>query len=397
MIVKNIRMWEGKNDCRLIATVSCGTLSTATNFDLWYAFPKEYKQFISLTGNPFIAALLLPSMSMCEPLIIDGPISPQLYSASSKIMDIFHSWDKSFKKIKIKAEDCVNVMDPIANASFFSGGVDSFYTILKNAELHQNDADSISHLILIHGFDIPLNNEEMFNKVFKNIYKIGERLGKKVITVKTNLRDVTKAYVKWGIYHGGALVSIALGLEKLLKKVYIASADSYAQLIPTGLTPYLDPLWSTENLIFEHDGAEATRLEKIQNKIIKSPVALENLRVCWKNVAQKFNCCECEKCLRTMISLSLLGVLEKCSTFNKPISLEKVRNLEIDDSTAMFFKENLELARTLKDDSAMLLSIKTCLRKNGYYKRFENLKTFLKKIDENVAAGSLKNIYRLLR
>ena len=40
-----------------------------------------------------------------------------------------------------------------------------------------------------------------------------------------------------------------------------------------------------------------------------------HLRVCWKNYGRRDNCCRCEKCLRTMLMLDLLGKLGPFEAF----------------------------------------------------------------------------------
>src|SRR6185503_7279803 len=105
-----------------------------------------------------------------------------------------------------------------------------------------------------------------------------------------------------------------LMLRPMTGRVFIAATHTYAFLRPWGSSPLLDPLWSTEATRFVHDGAEATRCEKIMNWICRSELALENLRVCLSN-DDRYNCGRCEKCVRTMIPIYVAGCLEQCPVF----------------------------------------------------------------------------------
>jgi hypothetical protein len=91
---------------------------------------------------------------------------------------------------------------------------------------------------------------------------VAEGLGKELIEVETDLSAFSSPVVGWGMYHGAALASVALLFQHLFRKVYIAATYTYSELLPMTSHPMLDPLWSTELTEIEHDGCEATRLDK---------------------------------------------------------------------------------------------------------------------------------------
>lgn len=67
-------------------------------------------------------------------LKIEGPISARLLKNIGTIQHIFHEWDNRFNKITVaatpKAADAWSEKRLIG--CFFSAGVDSLYTLLKN-------------------------------------------------------------------------------------------------------------------------------------------------------------------------------------------------------------------------------------------------------------------------
>ena len=88
-----------------------------------------------------------------------------------------------------------------------------------------------------------------------------------------------------------------------LDKVIVPASFSYNQLFSWGSHPVLDPLLSSANTEIIHDGA-VSRIAKTRF-LIEKCIDLSNLRVC--NVASDYNCGKCEKCLRTMVAIELLG------------------------------------------------------------------------------------------
>jgi hypothetical protein len=62
-----------------------------------------------------------------------------------------------------------------------------------------------------------------------------------------------------------------------------------------------------------HDGAAYSRCEKTEY-VSRSAVALRNLHVCFR-AGSDHNCGACEKCLRTMATLDVLGKLPSAKTF----------------------------------------------------------------------------------
>jgi hypothetical protein len=142
------------------------------------------------------------------------------------------------------------------------------------------------------------------------VRSVAEAFNKRVIVVRTNVKDHLLRYTHWDFSHRAALASVALCLEGSISKCIIASTCSYAELHPWGSHPILDPLWSTESLQFLHDGTEALRVDKLP-LIADSKLAMKYLRAC-DNPSSSGHCGECEKCLRTMVGLHVIGRLADC-------------------------------------------------------------------------------------
>jgi hypothetical protein len=273
--------------------------------------------------EPFLAAALLPTSRLGAPLRVHGAVSPRLLANLPTILGVFHSWDSGYHQIPVVAQ-AGTPGEPVrpATACFFSGGVDSFYTLLK----HQHD---ITTIIFIHGFDISLDRARLRELVSQKIQHVATSLGKTLIEVETNVKQLREPYVSWEDYHGAALASVALALAPHCNRIYVAASRSYGDLSPWGSHPIVDPLWSTDSVAIVHDGCEATRLEKTQ-RIVESAVVRRTLRVCWESPNDEYNCGRCRKCLFAKARLRAIGALERVRTFDADLDLRALERLPLD-------------------------------------------------------------------
>lgn len=348
MKISNVQLRTDNDSVSLTADCSLRQFGADT---IYFKFDKKYKDFIATDASPFAAALLIPAMKLGSDLVIDGEISEQLYNGLHEIMAVVLQWNLGLKKISIIVNNVKkDSYDPKEAASFFSGGVDSFYTYLKN----KNSTDQkIKYFILANGYDISLSNTKLWDVALGTVQDIAQSEGIELITVESNLRDLIEPILTWNYTHGGCLAALGLALRKELNAVYIASTYSAEQLFSNGTHPQLDHCWSTETLKFIHDGTEMSRVGKTKY-IAHEPIVLENLRVCYLNKRNKFNCGQCEKCIRTMVGLYIAGTLDQSKTFPHTIDNEVVRKIipEAED-TAIFQIENLNELRKMHLDEKL--------------------------------------------
>lgn len=316
-----------------------------------------------LSGNceSFLAGGILPCMKVGgDQLIAEGEVSQRLISALSTIQDIYCIWDSSLHRTEIT--NIIPVPRPSSTenrvGTFFSGGVDSFYTFLK----HQ---DEITDLIFVHGLDIRLNDISLREKVSKKICEVASSFGKNIIEIETNIRGFFDLYVDWGLLgHGAALAAIGHLLCSTFHRIFIPATHTYAELFPWGSHPVLDPLWSSESLQFTHDGCEATRVEKV-SLIAKYDIALQTLRVCWENPNSSYNCGRCEKCLRTMINLKVNNALDQCTTFDEELDVKNVLKINAEgESVRAFIEENLNALKKSRTDDELERALQKVLNKS---------------------------------
>ena len=322
--------------CELRARVTCEAELAPYDgqpiapFDLWYRFPAQYQEALtSHNGDPFLAALLVPAMTLGERLEIPAPVSPVLLRALPEMQAILHRFDPRQRRIEVAAPARERPLAANETAGgvglFFSLGVDSFYSLLKNQRDHPRDVETISHLIAVHGMDVGHEgwDERVPPAMGENWRRVARESGTALLPVTTNLRVVLEPLALWTMTHGAALASIALALGSVFRAVRIAASTTYDQLYPWGSHPLLDPLWSTEAVRFIHDGCELDRIDKTA-LVAQSQLALDTLRVC-SGMTPGYNCGRCVKCLPTMIDLLQLGALNRCRTLPHAIDAEELR------------------------------------------------------------------------
>ena len=339
---------------------------------LWYRIPSGFEPVAN--ADPFVAAAFFPAMAKGEDIELEEgiTISRMFDGHLRKLQEIFKSWNPLLQYFKVHGEKSVSGTNHSGVASFFSGGVDSLHSLQKNQE-------EITHLIYINGFDFDISPEVFENTIAHNQY-YAEYYNTTLLPVETNYFSfIKKYYVDRPLNHGSCLASVGLLLG--FSKVYIPSSYTYAQAHPWGSTPLTDPMWSTEATTFVHDGAEAKRTEKIQ-LIAQDKKVLDHLIVCWKE--PDCNCCECSKCLRTMLTLNILDL--ETEAFARPFARKNIRQFKVFSPNDLhYIIENLELAIEY-DKPAIASELRRVIRK---YKT----RRILLRIEECLFRGFIKKIY----
>jgi hypothetical protein len=275
---------------------------------------------LTTSGNPWMVALLPLAATLDEPLTVAAPVDETLLDNLREILRIWRTWYPYVGHVALEAPraDAGRHAGGGRVGALFSGGVDSFYTLLRDrAHLHPSQRVRIEDLITIWGFDIPLSDFQAFERLRARFRRFADSAGCELVDVATNLRDTRWRESSWGeIAHGCVLASVCHALESRLARVLIPATGGYRDLHPWASHALTDPLFSSATLQFVHDGAAAKRIEKLE-AIAASPGALGELRVCWR-ARSDVNCGQCTKCLRTMLALQLHGAPNGSSTFPRP-------------------------------------------------------------------------------
>ncbi|MDX2426102.1 MAG: hypothetical protein QNK15_07605 [Cycloclasticus sp.] len=314
------------------------------NFNHRIYKPYFASDHVTLNGSveSAVAIAALGGMQQGLDLHIADVVSPTFIHNQRRLVEIFTNWFPIYKKINIIASDSAQVSKPSTGrvGSFFTGGVDSFYTFIKNKP-------EITDLIYVHGYDVKLTDLARRAAITAMGQAIETSTGVRFIEIETNCIRIFRDYGRWGLHgHGYGLGAVARQLSDYLDRLYIPSSFDYGNLSPWGSHPDTDPLFSDESLEIIHDGCEASRSQKIE-ALGDNALALDHLRVCWERVEGAYNCGCCEKCIRTMTSLYAFGKLEKANTFPSTLDPAAIHKLVIyDDSLVTFAKDNIDVLQS---------------------------------------------------
>lgn len=264
-------------------------------------------------GDALVLSILVPAMRAGSSLQLpdDFPVSSHLAASLDGMQHVWMSWNAGLKKVKLKA----SLYEPSPSSGpaglFYAGGVDSSFSLLCRL-------DELDSLIVAFGFDHTMSEAEMAANLDRNT-RFARHLGKELIAVETNhSRFVRELSVSRTFVFGATLASIGLLLG--LRKCYMASSHSAANVRPDGSNPVLDHRFSNGMTEVIHDDVSVTRLEKTW-AVAKNADFLDNLRVCWEFPNE--NCGACPKCVRTMTALRL------CSATGPfpPLDVRRIRTM----------------------------------------------------------------------
>jgi hypothetical protein len=315
----------------------------APSDELWFEFDEALEESISTSGSPWLLAALPLAFARGEPLSVEAQVDPVLVANAQALQTVWAGWYPRFQPIELRVDPQSQASKSAGrSACFFSGGVDSYYTMLHS---RGSGGPAIDDLLLVHGFDISIGEQAGWLQARDSALAASRAWGTPLITIGTNLRATRFREVHWDrLGSGPALGSVGLLLEKCYDTIYISSTWSGDALHPLSSHPQTDPHYSTRSTTFIHYGDWANRIPKTEF-ISRDPLALQHLRVCWQPPGGA-NCGRCLKCVRTMIALDILGKLEEATAFPAGgLDLEHVRHLYLGDKWR-YYKHLIPFARS---------------------------------------------------
>lgn len=235
--------------------------------------------------------------------------------------EVKRSYTEMYPEIDFKGKIIVNkiVDNDISNVKnesmlFFSGGVDSFYSLInlyKESPL----------LCTVWGIDMFFEDGEGWNNVTSQVKETAQEFDLSYTFVKTSFRsilnyDVLNAnYAKpnhenwWhGFQHGIAIITHAAPIAYYygIRRITLAATASMKSTEDyiCASTPIIDNNIKFCGCNCIHEGFESSRNDKIRKLCRFSEMTNKKMRfrVCWEQ-RNGYNCCVCEKCTRTYMAI----------------------------------------------------------------------------------------------
>lgn len=281
---------------------------------LWIEMPRLPEMPEDDDAEPFLLMAILPAMAEGRHIQVEGAISRELQASLVDFGDIWNCWDpKQFKKIECTASGYLAEPKTYHNryaVSAFSGGLDSTFTAWRHKTGTDPQVMELRYCMMVHGFDIPLRKETMFQRMFANGERALNSLDLELVAVRTNCRRIFT--LNWLIWHGPA-VAACLQLFKGMCGAGLLGGTfgCKAQLFPYGSNPISDPLLSTAGFKIIHDGIAYSRIKKF--KALRNwPAGYDSLRICFEGIdkdrIQEGNCGKCSKCVRSILRIHFEGL-----------------------------------------------------------------------------------------
>jgi hypothetical protein len=321
---------EERND---VVRLSCDViLGTGTTRNLWIDWPAEARSQVSATIDPFVVMLLPLAGRTKQPIATAYPVAEILHHNLHEAMAVYESYfPKLFSQFDLRMPMERRPRGWGQSASFYSGGVDSLFTI---AELEDRAAagtgTAVDQLWIVHGFDIRLADTALWDRVWNTLSSAPPVRQKQCYWIRTNiLEDFYGDSVPWPLLgFGPALGGVAKAAVSQVSRVYVGSWTKYGNVVPHASTPLVDPLWSCDQQDIVHFSARFGRDTKL-DRLVQHPELLAILRVCYLNPRGEYNCGHCEKCVRTQLQLRIFDAQESASSFKWPLAPETVARVRL--------------------------------------------------------------------
>jgi hypothetical protein len=261
------------------------------------------------SAEAFASALWLPALHADRDLEIDAPLDPSFVDNLNAFAAVAHEW-WGYQPRRIRSAGRRTLEPPPtvhATALCFTGGVDSFYSLLRTPP-------TPDVLVYVVGYDVSLAEPARAGIVESHVRAVADAVGARAVVIHSDLRQhPVVAALNWEWAHGGALAAVGHLLADVVGTTRISSTFDLADDRPWGSHRRTDPLFSAADARIEHVGVEIPRDEKLA-AMCHEPLVQQHLRVCWEHLTDDLNCGQCDKCVITMVELDLCGALDAVAT-----------------------------------------------------------------------------------
>lgn len=324
---------EKNNNCVVYNFICDGTISRALysnrKFFIEYGFDiMDIPN--SILSVPFLANLI-PIVWVYNAQIEIEEIDEDFLMCLDEVK---RSYAEMYPKIDFKGKIIVNkiVSNNISNKEnksllFFSGGVDSVCSLIK---LYKE----FPLLCTLWGSDLFFQDGDGWINAVSQIKEIARKFDLEYTFIKTSFRNVINYdvlntnYAKpnhenwWhGFQHGIAIIAHAapIAYHFNIRRINLAASFSMKSVedFTCSSTPIIDNNVKFCGCYCIHEGFENSRNDKIRKICRFSEMTHKkiNLRVCWEQ-RNGYNCCVCEKCVRTYMAILSEGYHPKAFGFD---------------------------------------------------------------------------------
>ena len=315
MRISGAQVCERHGEIEYRFRVDCPGFSDA----LWYRIESKFANLVADLSDAALAALLIPAMARGAAIHIDGAVSKRLYyNLAGPYQRLLQHVIPSLRAVGIyPGELRSNTQRACGVATGFSGGIDSYCVL---ADHHYSDAGfKLTHLLFnnVGSHGRGKKGAVLFQERHARAARVAERMGLPLVKLDSNTDAFYTDAIGFEQTHTPRNAAVALLLQGGLGRYLYASGHGYADTFvgEAKSTAYSDavalPLLSTDVLDAVSAGAHYTRVEKTL-RVAEVADSHDSLDVCM-NPHRAGNCSACAKCLRTLLTLDIAGLLDRYS------------------------------------------------------------------------------------
>ncbi|MRH42728.1 hypothetical protein GH741_08510 [Aquibacillus halophilus] len=277
----------------------------------------------SLLIIPFLANVT-PIAWVTNSIIYCGQVDLQFYKSLNVLKDYFKSMYPSFLcesdlTPNLIINNDTHLKENSKSALFFNNGIASVASSIQRR-------DDEPLLISVWGAETEVTNQEAWQAVSEELRNFATSFDTKVSVIKSNFRDMINYEELNGsfeeligghwwtkIQHDLGIIGLSapLAYHHQITKLYIGATHQPSFISPFGSDIEIESniSWGSDLLQVFPQGYVLTRHEKIAliSNYIKTYDSTLKIKAC-QNTQISHNCSNCEKCIRTMISMLLEGL-----------------------------------------------------------------------------------------
>jgi hypothetical protein len=374
---------------------------------IYYEIPAEYSAYVTALPEAFLTVATLPAMRLGETRVaIEGEICPELREGLRESMAWIARWKRNRRPVRLDVElgcshsHVTSAGEGRVAGSLLSGGVDGLSLLRLNHNLYPpGHPRRIEVALVVRGlWDVEAEEapdaEARLQRALEALEPVARDANITVVPVFTNLHNLSDADMPFWHqeYQGAALASFGHIFAPRLEVLSLASTWTVEELEEWGSHPILDHNYGTHDLAIRHEMATWSRAAKLE-LLVDWPTALASLRVCNRQPEADVNCSRCEKCLRTMLTLLGMGVLDQATTFEfDDLAPSQLRNIVVTHpAVAGDYHETVALLRTIgRDDLAA--AVERRLRVSPVLRQGRRVRSKVKQLDDRYFDGAVSRL-----
>lgn len=290
---------------------------------LWFSLPLEAAPLINARADAAVVALLMPAMAARRDIVVEGPVTSELaWNLRGDVQEVVRRVRPELSMVDIEVPHPLATEDGGSGvATGYSAGIDSYATLAR----HHFSADvpeslRVTHLLYnnvgSHGHGD--GGRALYRHRLELLRPSAMSTGLPLIDVDSNLDDFYLAeHVGFQQSHTVRNAAVVHLLSSGIRRYLYASSMPFDAVTVSAkydlsfADPILLPLLSSGSVTLQSSGSDMDRATKTA-LVAEIPDTYARLDVCVEST-DGTNCSECWKCHRTMLTLELLGVLDRYS------------------------------------------------------------------------------------